>query len=266
MAIYRSIQTCFWTDANIADDFTPEDRYFYLYLFTNPHTNLCGCYEISKKQAALETGYSIETIDNLLVRFEQVLNVIRFNKQTKEVLIIKWHKYNWTSSDKFRKPLGKEIDSIKCPDFKQYLSDIYNGIDTVSIPYQYGMDTTVTDTVTNTISDSLSNSNSKSKDIDIPKEKSIKENPRYFPDDDLLEKTFADFREMRKKIKKPMTDRAITLLLNKLGKLSSDTSEQVKILEQSIMNCWQDIYELKDQQRGKQTKIQSIEDVWANVH
>ena len=89
---------------------------------------------------------------------------------------------------------------------------------------------------------------------------------RYFPDDDLLEKTFSDFREMRKKIKKPMTDRAITLLLSKLGKLSSDPSEQVKILEQSIMNCWQDIYELKGQQGSKQTKIQSIEDVWANVH
>ena len=85
---------------------------------------------------------------------------------------------------------------------------------------------------------------------------------RYFPNDDLLEKTFSDFREMRKKIKKPMTDRAITLLLNKLERLSADPAEQVRILEQSIINCWQDIYEIK----GNRGSIQSIADRWANVH
>ena len=46
MAIYRNVSMSFWTDSKVADDFTAEDRYFYLYLFTNPHTNLCGCYEI----------------------------------------------------------------------------------------------------------------------------------------------------------------------------------------------------------------------------
>ncbi|MFR8334921.1 MAG: hypothetical protein ACLU9S_23255 [Oscillospiraceae bacterium] len=28
----------------------------YLYCMTNPHTNLCGCYEVSIKQMANETG------------------------------------------------------------------------------------------------------------------------------------------------------------------------------------------------------------------
>ena len=53
MALYRTIQISFWTDTKIVDDFTPEDKYFYLYLFTNPHTNLSGCYEISKNQMSL---------------------------------------------------------------------------------------------------------------------------------------------------------------------------------------------------------------------
>ena len=34
MAIYRNVQTSFWTDPKVADDFTPEDKFFYLYLFT----------------------------------------------------------------------------------------------------------------------------------------------------------------------------------------------------------------------------------------
>ena len=153
MAVYRNIQTTFWTDAKVADEFTPEDKYFYLYIFTNPHTNLCGCYEISRKQMSWETGYSIETIDRLIERFATVHEVIRFDQDTRELLLINWYKYNWTSSVKFRKPLLKQIESIKCSKFKDFLMEIYKDTDTVSIPYQYGMDTTVTVSVTDTVSD-----------------------------------------------------------------------------------------------------------------
>ena len=114
MAVYRNIQTTFWMDAKVADEFTPEDKYFYLYLFTNPHTNLCGCYEISKKQVALETGYSVDTIDRLIDRFQTVHKVISFDKSTREILLLNWHKYNWTKSDKFRMPLRKEIEKCAC--------------------------------------------------------------------------------------------------------------------------------------------------------
>lgn len=41
MAIYRNIHTTFWTDTKIADEFTPEDKYFVLYCLTNSYTNLC---------------------------------------------------------------------------------------------------------------------------------------------------------------------------------------------------------------------------------
>ena len=148
MAIYRSVQMTFWTDAKVVDTFTPEDKYFYLYLFTNPHTNLCGCYEISKTQMSIELGYSKETIDRLIDRFSSVHKVAIYENTTKEMLIINWHKYNWTESDRFRVALKREIDNIKSPEFKDYLTRIYDGDDTVSIPYSYGMDTTVTDTVT----------------------------------------------------------------------------------------------------------------------
>ena len=66
MAVYRNIQMTFWTDVELVDGFTPEDKYFYLYLLTNPHTNLCGCYEISMKQISDEMGYTKETIEKLI--------------------------------------------------------------------------------------------------------------------------------------------------------------------------------------------------------
>lgn len=148
MAIYRNIRIGFWTDTKIIDDFTPEDKYFYLYLFTNPHTNLAGCYELSMKQASVELGYEISAVKTLLKRFDEVHKVIKFSEQTKEVLILNWHKYNWTSSEKFRTPLEYEISQIKDSAFREYLTQIFNGSDTVLIPYPYGMDTSDTDTVT----------------------------------------------------------------------------------------------------------------------
>lgn len=157
MAIYRSIQMSFWTDTKITDDFTPEDKYFYLYLFTNPHTNLCGCYEISLKQMSNETGYSKDTIERLIKRFSDDHKVAFYSADTKEMLLLNWHKYNWTSSEKFRKPLIKEIGHIKNPYFKAFLMDVYNNVDTVAIPYPYGSDTTVTVTVNNSINNTINN-------------------------------------------------------------------------------------------------------------
>ena len=55
-----------------------------------------------------------------------------------------------------------------------------------------------------------------------------------------------DFEKMRKTIKKPMTDRAKRMLVNKLRREFS-SEDWIAILEQSINRCWADIYALKDQ-------------------
>ena len=154
MAIYRNIQMTFWTDIKVSEYFTPEDKYFYLYLFTNPHTNLAGCYEISIRQASIETGYSKETIERLFKRFAEVHKVAFYSAETSEVLLVNWHKYNWTSSEKFRKPLETQIKNIKNQNFMNYLTEIFTHQDTVSIPYTYPIDTYCIDTsvsVTDTV-------------------------------------------------------------------------------------------------------------------
>ena len=63
---------------------------------------------------------------------------------------------------------------------------------------------------------------------------------------DIFLKAWKDFKEMRKKIKKPMTDRAEEMLLTSLNKLNENNQEQVAILNQSIFHCWQGVYALKD--------------------
>lgn len=157
---YRTVQNTFWTDDKVMDEFTPEDKFFYLYLITNPHINISGCYGFSKKQASWETGYTVDTIERLLDRFEKVHQVIAYDKNTKEILIINWHKYNWTSSEKFRQGVIKWIEDIKSDSFREYLQKNYDGIDTVWIPYGEGMDTSVLlSSVTDTVlcSDTVNN-------------------------------------------------------------------------------------------------------------
>ena len=146
--IFASVNAMFWTDVDVIDNFTPEDKYFYLYLLTCPYTNVSGCFEISLKQAATELGYSRDTVDRLIDRFVNVHKVIDYDVENKEVLIINWGKYHWTTSDKYQKALEKKISSIKTKRFKEFLSSLFNeyckcgSFDTVSIRYQYGMDTT----------------------------------------------------------------------------------------------------------------------------
>lgn len=86
MGINRMVNTSFWTDGKV-DEFTPEDKYFMLYLLTNPYTTQLGIYEISIKQAAFQIGYSEETFVALIERFENKYEMIRFSKETNEIAI-----------------------------------------------------------------------------------------------------------------------------------------------------------------------------------
>ena len=56
---------------------------------------------------------------------------------------------------------------------------------------------------------------------------------------------------MRKTIKKPLTTKALELMINKLKKLSIDSDEQIEILNNSIMNNWLGIFPLKEEQKKK---------------
>ena len=266
MAYYRNISMAFWTDNKVQDEFTPEDKYFYLYLLTNPQTNLCGCYEISFKEIERETGYNRETINKLLFRFQYILNVIAFNEENKEVFLLNWHKYNLSTSEKTISGARKVVAYVKTEEFRNelnYLLDCYetkepyicriNGA-YMGHTYPTQASVSVSDTVSESDKD-LENS----KDIEVVKNDNERyvdeslEKPKtkgkvkivYFPNDEMLDEAFADFVAMRKQIKKPMTDRAIKLAISKLNKLSGgDNDKAIEIINQSIMKCWQDFYPL----------------------
>ena len=67
------------------------------------------------------------------------------------------------------------------------------------------------------------------------------------------------FAEHRKKLKKPMTDRAKELMLSKLSKMARTEQEQIAILNQSIVNGWQGIFPLGGERKQNQAKQSSAD-------
>ena len=144
---YSNISMSFWTDSKVDDEFTPEDKYFFLYLLSNPHTSVTGCYEISMKQMERETGYNTDTVKRLIHRMQDIHKVIRYDQETKEILIVNWYKYNWTKSENLIKSVIRVAQYIKSAELKQYVLDM------VSIRYGYSMETSDSDTDTESDTD-----------------------------------------------------------------------------------------------------------------
>lgn len=78
-----------------------------------------------------------------------------------------------------------------------------------------------------------------------------------YTDDPHLKETILEFIKMRKLKKNPPTDNALELIFKKLDKLSDSISGKIEILEQSIVNGYQGVFELKQDykpQYGKQNE------------
>lgn len=93
MAVKRIVDTSFWTDGKV-DEFSPEDKYFLLYLLTNPFARQLGIYEISIKQAAFQMGYSVDAFNVLLDRFETKYQMVVYSKETSEIAILNFLRHS----------------------------------------------------------------------------------------------------------------------------------------------------------------------------
>ena len=67
MAKKRFISTKFWSDSFIVE-LNPLDRYLFLYILTNEHTDICGIYELPAKVMSYETGIDADMLKSMLKR------------------------------------------------------------------------------------------------------------------------------------------------------------------------------------------------------
>lgn len=109
----RLIDTELWNNGDIIEKFTAEDKYFWLYLLTNPHNNICGVMKASSVVIARDMGYSKECVQNLLYRFSEVHKAIFIDQQTNELIILNWAKFNWNKSKDILNAVERNLKSIQ---------------------------------------------------------------------------------------------------------------------------------------------------------
>jgi hypothetical protein len=113
MGVKRIVDSAFWTDAKV-DTFSPEDKYFMLYLLSNPFSKQLGIYEINTRQAAFQMGYSEDAFRVLLDRFETKYRIILFSKETSEVAILNFLRHSILKGGKpVEDCIKKEMDLVK---------------------------------------------------------------------------------------------------------------------------------------------------------
>lgn len=83
-----------------------------------------------------------------------------------------------------------------------------------------------------------------------------------YADEPELDKAIRDFIEHRKKLRKPMTDKAVELFINRVKKMSSSVPGQVALINTAIERGWQTVYpvnEAEPQQRNNTDKLAELE-------
>lgn len=97
--------------------------------------------------------------------------------------------------------------------------------------------------------ENLHPSNTNISNTNIKKEKRAKTNfdktIENYTDNKELRETILEFIKFRKGIRANVTDRGLTLILNKLDTYTKNNYEKIKILNQSIENSWKGIFPLK---------------------
>lgn len=90
----------------------------------------------------------------------------------------------------------------------------------------------------------------------LVKDNIVKKEKKTYFENDNLNSIFIEFLEVRKKLKAVNSDRAIKTLINKLNKYDDDTKYQM--VENSIVNSWKDVYELKQKKTTSYTRQEIV--------
>ena len=224
----RLVNTELWNDETIIENFTAEDKYFWLYLLTSPHNNMCGVFKNSPALIARDMGLGKDTVINLIYRFETYHKMIYCDKDTNEILILKWYKYNWNKSTKILNLIEKEQQTIKSSELNHLIEQRKNAvfldekqypIDTLSIPYRYPP---ISNTNTNTNADIYDNYNFS----------------------DKVKKHIDLWLSYKKERKQSYKDTGLKVLLNNIQKQINEFGENYvcESIDFSIANNYQGIY------------------------
>ena len=156
MSTQRYISTSFWNDKWIRT-IDPSERYLYMYLLTNPQTNIAGIYQITLDRIAFDTGYDERTLLMVFDRFEAAGKAVFFHDEW--IILPSWPKHQkWEKKRTIRAGIEsalKEIPEIVLSKAKSIGYTYPIG----SLPIKHGYGPSYPDSDSDSDSDSNSDSN-----------------------------------------------------------------------------------------------------------
>lgn len=138
MSTQRYIDTSFWDDTWV-QELDPSEKLLYIYLLTNPLTNLAGVMELTIKRICFDTGFNSDTVTHILRKFENAKKVYRYNNY---IIIRNFPKHQQLKSENVLKGIATILSKLS-DDVLAYLEkieyqfDIRGVFDTLCIPYTY---------------------------------------------------------------------------------------------------------------------------------
>jgi len=235
-----------WDDPDF-EKYPVKKKLLFIYLCTNPSTSESGIYAVTPKKIADNTG--IEQID--VIKILKDLKNVMWDEKMNYVYIRRFRIYNGGGRpDIIKSAIATEfLQSYKLSFWNNFIED-YPDFKNIILATGKPLNPTLPlNPIPNSNSISISNSISKEPLTNgYPTVSQPLENDSKLPEwiDITL---WNDFLEMRRKIKKPATEKAKKLLIVKLQTLKALGNDPRKVLEQSIINNYQGLFDL-NQQRG----------------
>lgn len=136
-----------------------------------------------------------------------------------------------------KKLISKKENTINGVKFVEYYSTEFNS----------GGKLSLIPTIKQSLTNNIDTNNIINKESKKEKDETFDEIINSLVDNAELQEVLVDFIKMRKAIKKPLTNRALKSIINRTKQLSNNNDETaIKILDQSIRNGWQDVYDLSN--------------------
>ena len=166
------------------------------------------------------------------------------------VVISDWKINNELKKDRYKPTIHlSEFEKIQTQKNKSY-SLITSMTDTKCFQNVSKMDTQDSIGKDSIGKDSIGKDSIEKEPGEVPKKKAPEETINSiinsYTDNPELKQALIDFIEMRKRMKKPPTLKALKLCLKNLDNLAVDDFIKIKIVNQSTINCYADFYELKN--------------------
>lgn len=224
MSKQRYVSTSFWDDSWIRT-LNPLEKFLYLYLMTNPLTNIAGVYKITLERISFDTGLKCAAVEEILEKFAKHRKACLYGEY---IIIPAWPEHQqWKIRSKIKAGIELILGTLPEAVRKHMVAIGYRyPIDTLAIPYVYGSNYPD--------SDSDLDSDSSTEDLD-----DTLSGDRTSPDPEVARFLAQQQREERKVPVKEITDYLNTTC-------RTNFSPQADYLRRLVKARWNEGYRLED--------------------